>query len=53
MSTYDREFESHKLKAMKPLPNNYYELIFEEGKITSRKCKFRGQYQPFMKFLEA
>jgi hypothetical protein len=33
------------------MPNNYYELLFEEGKIPSRRCKFRGQNQPFMKYL--
>ncbi len=51
MSLYGREFESHRLRAMKALPSSYYELLFEEGKIGSRKCKFRGAHSPFMKFL--
>ncbi len=36
---------------MRPLPNGYYELKFIDGKISTRKIKFRGQYQPFMKYL--
>jgi hypothetical protein len=36
---------------MKPLKHGYYELKLEGGKVTSRKVKFRGPFEPFLKYL--
>jgi hypothetical protein len=32
--------------------NNYYELHFIEGTVNKRKVKFRGEYAPFLKYLQ-
>lgn len=51
VSLYDREFEKHHVVSMKKVVNNYYELTLSGGSVNKRKIKFRGQHQPFMKYV--
>ena len=52
MSLYGREFEKHQLSSMSKAQNNYYILHFSGGSVSQRRVKFRGQYQPFMKYYQ-
>lgn len=53
MSLYGREFEKHKIVSMVKSQNNYYILHLSGGSVNQRRIKFRGQFQPFMKYLQA
>jgi hypothetical protein len=52
VSLYNREFEKHKLVSMCKGTNNYYELNLSGTVINKRRVKFRGQFQPFTKYLQ-
>jgi hypothetical protein len=37
---------------MSKAQNNYYVLQLTGGAVNARKIKFRGQHQPFMKYMQ-
>ena len=51
VSMYNREFERHQLVGMDRSSNGYYELALTGGPVNKRRVKFRGQHQPFLKYL--
>jgi hypothetical protein len=48
-----REFERHQLISMRRLKHDYYELKLKGGMVESRKVKFRGPIDAFLKFEES
>ena len=52
MTTHGAEVEKHTLVSVVKAPNSFYELKLKNGPVNKRRVKFRGQYQPFMRYLK-
>ena len=52
LTSQGEEIEKHTLVSVVKAPNSFYELRLKDGPLSKRRVKFRGQFQPFLRYLK-